>query len=1188
MAIESPEVPTGIENVPDLSASEITTACPTCLIEDIPSEKDQFASSVGIGPHDRVARAIADMIVSPTESGGKMIGLEGDWGAGKTTVINLIKKRLAANDKITIYSYDAWAHEGDPLRRTFLESLIRHFQSIGEDGWIDKADSDKEIENLAHRREVSNTRTIPKVTTLGKAFALSAILVPFSSPLLTAALRQEITIDTGYKFSWTFFFGIIFGLAPVIVALANAILIKYRKTQKNKALTKESRPLNSEKDKTDDWAFIGSHSITENNQETIKTPQPTSIEFQNVFCKILEEALQGKPDRKIVMVLDNLDRVDAKDALSIWSTLQTFLQCRNDRTDDWFRKLWIVIPYDPEGLRQLWENRGAGIGVSSDIGTQDVPESFLDKSFQLRFRVAPPLLLNWKVYLEMLIMEALPLHTHEEAYKIYQVFRQASGKGIIAPTPRELKLFVNQIGTVHRQWQHEFPLDHIAYYTILCRNRVKIREKLLSENLDAVQSMLSPNLVANLAGLTFNVTATLGQQLLLAEPITNALGKGDVVQLKKLEETNHAGFWVVLESVMTEKGVGETATEIANAAHCIAESQLLDNQSRSERDAIVTALKNSALRIEAWTPFNGSVADGIAAVCRLVSVPWFSEKMMKSLRETFANPSFKPGAPVVKDTIHALIRVFEEIKKIDNSFTVNRFPLLLNEHGWFAVSQHILELDEQYWTLFTPQSDIKDGISSLLENIVSTGKFSAVEIDALKVTSLTMTNCDWPFVAKTLGDRLLATQEATTNETISLLQGLSFLKGVGNPQAKEALEQLAVNGHLMHKLHQAHTQKDDVCTARLLVAILEERPKADKPAAVGNSDAGYSILNQLLATDNHILAKQMVDILGADDNLNLLIEIVDGRGAYDQLIVACLRLVAASDDPEVVFSPDVVVSRWSDLWDHLNKDEDGDLFDELIGKLCVNSSLQDVVQNREGGFDYQDAWLYMRICMVCSSQSFSGWCCTGLESLSSGVWEKQFNIGGNVLDLLWYLVDAETKVTLKQPFQDALVNHAKGILAGGTVPEDEHLTQWPKLLDSLGDAPSRKILGRRLLSEFVGKEGVAADAFLQVYGAEILKDASVLYEEKDLIAKLFSPLLRKRNVPGLTWLKSVFENYPDLLLKSKDRDAAEDFVERIQGELGKPVEDADQIHELIAGIATNLGISIEIAKDEEVSAVEEQ
>lgn len=67
-----------------------TQKCPTFLIDDRPADEDAF------GPHQRVADAIADLIESE-EEGGKVIGLEGGWGAGKSTVIGFLEKRFAQN-----------------------------------------------------------------------------------------------------------------------------------------------------------------------------------------------------------------------------------------------------------------------------------------------------------------------------------------------------------------------------------------------------------------------------------------------------------------------------------------------------------------------------------------------------------------------------------------------------------------------------------------------------------------------------------------------------------------------------------------------------------------------------------------------------------------------------------------------------------------------------------------------------------------------------------------------------------------------------------------------------------------------------------------------------------------------------------------------------------------------------------
>ena len=115
----------------------------------------------------------------------------------------------------------------------------------------------------------------------------------------------------------------------------------------------------------------------------------------------------------------------------------------------------------------------------------------------------------------------------------------------------------------------------------------------------------------------------------------------------------------------------------------------------------------------------------------------------------------------------------------------------------------------------------------------------------------------------------------------------------------------------------------------------------------------------------------------------------------------------------------------------------------------------------------------------------------------------------------------------------------------------------------------------------MSQEGKCADAFFQSYGDELSGDATSFYEEKDIVAKLFSPLLRERNVSGLRWLNSIFGKMPDLLDKSADRGAVDDFLERLKGELGKPSDDGDQVHALIVNIATTLGIPTEAENDVE-------
>ncbi len=95
------------------------------LLDDAPAAKDAF------GSHERLATALAAILTD--EPGGKAIALEGGWGSGKSTVVNLLKSSLSDNPGHSLLVFDAWAHEGDPLRRTFLENLIQH---LSEEGWM--------------------------------------------------------------------------------------------------------------------------------------------------------------------------------------------------------------------------------------------------------------------------------------------------------------------------------------------------------------------------------------------------------------------------------------------------------------------------------------------------------------------------------------------------------------------------------------------------------------------------------------------------------------------------------------------------------------------------------------------------------------------------------------------------------------------------------------------------------------------------------------------------------------------------------------------------------------------------------------------------------------------------------------------------------------------------------------------
>ncbi|MBO8144200.1 MAG: hypothetical protein H0Z16_06435 [Thermodesulfobacterium sp.] len=76
--------------------------------------------------HEKIAESISRLIT--TEEKRISIGLEGPWGSRKSTIISILKRKLKETTlSILLIQFDAWAHEGDPLRRIFLLRFGRIF-----------------------------------------------------------------------------------------------------------------------------------------------------------------------------------------------------------------------------------------------------------------------------------------------------------------------------------------------------------------------------------------------------------------------------------------------------------------------------------------------------------------------------------------------------------------------------------------------------------------------------------------------------------------------------------------------------------------------------------------------------------------------------------------------------------------------------------------------------------------------------------------------------------------------------------------------------------------------------------------------------------------------------------------------------------------------------------------------------
>jgi len=1125
--------------------------CRTILIEDSPELSDLLAPSGETGPHERVARSLAELILSG-EAGGKIIGLEGNWGAGKTTVINLAENLLKGDPNITMFSFDAWAHEGDPLRRTYLESLIRHFKPPEKD-WIDGERWTKTLDSLANRRRVERSRTIPDATKLGVAIAIAAFLVPIGAVLSDKLWKESMRLDPKLSINWWLVAGLLLTAAPVLVVAANTFRIVFKR------IAAKHKGAEAPADPTDDWAFLKG-SIEVKNTETTESPDPTSIEFEDHFRALMREALHS-PKRRAVLVLDNLDRTSRQNALAIWSTLQTFLQVKSRIHEKWFDRLSILVPYDPVGLRKLW---GKTDPNENREGVDEVWQSFIDKSFQVRFEVPPPVLSQWKDYLFALLARALPDHSPEDWRLIYRVFNLSGINRSENPTPRELKIYVNQIGAIHRQWQDDLAIGAVAYYVGLRRylDQAALRESLVHgtlNNLNEVGSLIgeSIDLRGTLAAVLFNVTPKLATQCLLGGPIYDSLVKQQPGEIRRLEQTHKDGFWAVMEEVAVNRIAETPSADLGKIALCLEESGILKEHSGNEVTATRNSIKKAVTLIPVWSDLNYEAVSAVAAICRVALDETTSERVLDAVRKQLAA---QPTLPF--EAITGLGLLFNEVEELGHRRALKR-PFVIPGSGsaWIEISSTVMKLDQKWRSLIKVEGASFKEICDTLSGMVSAGDFAKVAFrkSVLPLAQEQFDKRDWNPFDLAIHDRLQVGQNVQPAEIVGLLSALWDIREDGCDASKGSFESLAETGTFLSWL--GEYESDIPCTAWCFVSFLSQLPDAPMPTArSAKALDGYRTLIRILAQADTELAKEILTILRASNNTGFLLKVADARGSFDPLILECLRVAVVGSPIE--FIPAVALfERWKSLRDDLGEGT----FQQLVKHLVEDSRLEEVVRNQHS-FKSEDADLYSSIISAPSSEAFISWIQSGLRSVEKNRWLAEMQEQGPLLNLA-LLVMPKQGGFLRSDFQDAVVQYAQEIANGSQSPNLE-FRQNDVL--ALLDVPSRKLLPGRLLHEGIPQDGSCADAFFQLFG-DLIGDIATLRGEPKIIVQLFSRLIEDRSLGGLHWLKETLTRNPSLLESGFESYSVDDFRGRIQDELSRPASNG--AHELIEEIAAILHIT---------------
>ncbi|BDD12583.1 NTPase (plasmid) [Fulvitalea axinellae] len=511
-------------------------------INSKPTAEDQFEGK----SHQRIANSIAEHIKDGNNS-LKVLGLEGGWGTGKSTIIELIKENLS--DTHHLYVYDCWGHQEDSQRRAFLEEQTLDLLSSDDDLLETKTEHidlsgvhhevtwTEKIKFLLAKKRETNQKTVPKLS-----FGIVIVgLIFIFTPIL--ALISDILGDSNQATLLKLLFSASLLILSTTIWLLSTLYKRF--------ISKSKKWINL----SSLFYIYKGKQLEDTTLEIFSEIEPSVKEFKE-WMHSISKSLKSK---ELIIVYDNMDRLPPENVKEIWSSIHTFF------AEEKYPKITVIIPFDREHLSEAFKN-----------GNSTTTNEFLNKTFSIIYRVSPPVLTDWKNFFVTKFKEAFGDSENQEIQLVLTIYDRLTSKF----TPRDIILFINELVTLKRIWGEEIKLRYIAIFS---KKKDYILENpqetiLKNDYLDSLGDLLSDDaeLQNNISALAFNVPLEKASQVLLLRDIELALrqeGQNGIIELSK-----HPYFIYILEEVIYNNGleVDKAILELSHLEKSNLNSEILE------------------------------------------------------------------------------------------------------------------------------------------------------------------------------------------------------------------------------------------------------------------------------------------------------------------------------------------------------------------------------------------------------------------------------------------------------------------------------------------------------------------------------------------------------------------------------------------------------------------------------------
>lgn len=809
---------------------------PVQFISDEPSREDSFDT------HSDIASAIATAI--ETNRYLKVIGLLGHWGSGKSTVIRFltdILTRFRPLDRTyRVFNYDAWLHQNDAPRISFMSSLIGDLQA---EGIIDQDTWETKLKLLTGEIVKTDKVETPALTFDAKLLATLAFLFTIGLSLFSFDVIEKLFHPTDYKNAFIFLVASVALMTLPILAWVSRVCWSRRKGAQKLS-----------------WfpPLLLNRELERVSTRIERSPEPSSIEFGRTFQDLVRELEQKKIH--LVIVIDNIDRISDDEALDIWANIRILFLGTHSASIEEHQSFHptVILPVDHYAIKNLFKKQG-------NAGAEN---SFVDKTFDATFTVTEPVMSDWRNFLKSQIQFALGGSV--SAAEVFQIVRllekSQEGDESFRRTPRKLNKLVNKIAALWLQWSpHNVHIISVAYYAIY---QSLIEESLLTfvlkEN-DALNSLVD-GWQTEICAIHYGVAPEKSAQVLIKRPLFKAIKAGSFEQFERLVEVPGFGdtFAAICSDEEFELDTADSFDFYLNAATLLSELDGATTRAWAKHSWLhLGRLMSDYARFGTLRPKTSDRLEKIVSNLDNQSLTRILSDI-RDIAEAQIGPDLSSsGSQMVGETTRFLVSMAEK-----TTFEFSRYQTKLGTEDLLKVIAKFEKYPELWSSLEVDISEdqFTTGIvksASNVENSASLYILLKIISDGKHRASLGLKSIDWEPIRATIAS---AASDPPAQPALqsTVLEILAMMYRIDS-EWKIVTGHLADQGHIGARLNEAvEAKRIKSIAAGLALLITAEKPLPDVPNStwtdvlIANKGLAEEITNSLHSTNGAVIMEALL------------------------------------------------------------------------------------------------------------------------------------------------------------------------------------------------------------------------------------------------------------------------------------------------------------------------------------------